>query len=165
MDDETDVRQQLTARIEAKRAGISRFLVRARPRRNRLANLSVVGSAIAAVMTAGPAIGGQSFTASVQGRLGFEDSSTVWRVLCLAAMLLSVAAAVATNLSNSRDLNGRVTAAETCNAELEGLETLLEFGQLPLPEAVKLYQQYVAKVPFVDESALPGNLPGGRSST
>ncbi|MFF5790741.1 hypothetical protein ACFY5D_01700 [Paeniglutamicibacter sp. NPDC012692] len=156
MDDESGVRQQLSARIEARRASIARFLLHARPRRNRLANLSILGSAIAAVMTAGPALGGQSFTASVQSTLGIEDSSTVWRVLCLAAMLLSVAAAVATNLSNSRDLNGRVTAAETCNAELEGLETLLEFGQLPVPEAVKLYQQYVAKVPFVDEAKVPG---------
>ncbi|GAA1496295.1 hypothetical protein [Paeniglutamicibacter kerguelensis] len=156
MDDESGVRQQLSERIKARRANISRFLSRTRPRRNRLANLSIVGSAIAAVMTAGPALGGQSFTASVQSRLGIEDSSTVWRVLCLIAMLLSVAAAVATNLSNSRDLNGRVTAAETCNAELEGLETMLEFGQLPLQDAVKLYQQYVAKVPFVDEVTVPG---------
>lgn len=154
MNNEPEVRQQLAARIAAKRASVSRFLDHARPRRNRLANISILGSAIAAVMTAGPALGGQSFTASVQDRLGIEDNSTVWRVLCLAAMLVSVAAAVATNLSNSRDMNGRVSAAETCNAELEGLETMLDFGQLPLPDAVKLYQQYVAKVPFVDEAGI-----------
>ncbi|WP_427015428.1 hypothetical protein ACQCSX_11350 [Pseudarthrobacter sp. P1] len=156
MGDEADVRQQLSARVAARRANLSAFLKRARPRRNRLANLSVAGSAVAAVMTAGPALGGKSFTATVQGSLGIEDSSTVWRVLCLVALLVSVAAAVATNLSKSRDLDGRVTAAETCNAELEGLETMLEFGQLPLQDAVKLYQQYVAKVPFVDEAAPAG---------
>jgi hypothetical protein len=114
-------------------------------------NLSVVGSAVAALLTAGPAVGGESFTSSVQGRLGIADDSVVWRVLCLAALIFSLLAAVATNLSNSRDLATKVGAAETCSAELEALQTSLQFGQLPVAEAVKLYQQYVTKIAFVDE--------------
>ncbi|MFI5085453.1 MAG: hypothetical protein ACHP7K_05935 [Actinomycetales bacterium] len=150
MDDGADIQQQLSARIKDKRDAISSFLGRARPRRNRLSNVSVVGSAVAALLTAGPAIGGQSFTSTVQGRLGLSDDSVVWRVLCLAALVFSVGAALATNLSNSKDLASQVTAAETCSAELEALQTSLDFGQLPVTEAVKLYQQYVSKVAFVD---------------
>jgi len=35
--------------------------------------------------------------------------------------------------------------------ELEGLSTLLEFGHLSVEDGVKLYQQYVTKIPFVDD--------------
>jgi hypothetical protein len=41
---------------------------------------------------------------------------------------------------------------EATNAELEGLQTLIEFEQLSLEDAVKLYQQYIARVPFVVET-------------
>ncbi|MCZ2403297.1 hypothetical protein IV498_08905 [Paenarthrobacter sp. Z7-10] len=153
MSEAPDLRQDLAEHIQTRRGAITLFLQHARPRRNRLANLSVVGSAVAAVLTAGPAIGGQSFTSSVQERLGLADDSVVWRVLCLLALIFSLGAAISTNLSNSRDLANRVSAAETCNAELEALQTSLAFGQLPLPDAVRLYQQYIAKVPFVEDPA------------
>ncbi|MFE4228906.1 hypothetical protein ACFRJ8_13560 [Arthrobacter sp. NPDC056886] len=45
----------------------------------------------------------------------------------------------------------KVTAAETCNAQLEGLQTALNFGRLPLGDAVQLYQQYSTQVAFVDD--------------
>jgi hypothetical protein len=35
------------------------------------------------------------------------------------------------------------------DGELEGLSLLLEFGQLPIDDAVKLYQQYTAKIGFI----------------
>lgn len=35
---------------------------------------------------------------------------------------------------------------------LEGLATLLEFGTLSVEDGVKLYQQYVTKIPFVDDT-------------
>ncbi len=135
MTEDPVLRQELSQRIQSRRANIRTLLQRARPRRNRLANLSIVGSAVAAVLTAGPAIGGQTFTATLQSRLGLADDSTAWRLLCLGAFLLSLFAAIATDLSNSRDLAGRVSAGESCNAELEGLPTLLDFAQLPIPEA------------------------------
>jgi hypothetical protein len=113
--------------------------------------LSIIGSAVAAVLTAGPGIGGESFAGSAQQILSLPSDSIVWRVLCLGALVMSLIATIATSLSNSQEIAARVTAAETCAVELEGLETSLVFGRVSLDQAVELYQQYSAKVPFVSD--------------
>lgn len=158
MKEDPATRQQLSDLIEQRRSSIRAFLRHARPRRNRLTNMSVVGSSIAAALTVGPAVGGTKFTEGVQALLSLQDDSYVWRVLCLAAVLFSLTAALATNLANSHETAARVSAAEACNAELAGLDAALSIGHLRLEDAVQLYQQYVAKVPFVDEA------PAGTSS-
>ncbi len=150
---EEEARQKLTENIEQRQSSIKRFLRRERPRRNRLTTTSVVGSALAVGFTAGPGVGGPSFAAGVQGALTLEQSSIVWQVLCLAAMVMSVVAAVTTNLANSHSVAEKVSAAEACNTQLEGLQTALTFGHLPLEDAVQLYQQYTAQVSFVDDVA------------
>jgi hypothetical protein len=147
-----EARQRLTENIEQRQSAIKVFLRRARPRRNRLATTSVVGSALAAGFTAGPAFGGTKFAEGVQGALTLDQSSIVWQGLCLAAMLMSVVAAVSTNLANSHSVAARVSAAEACNAQLEGLQTALTFGRLPVEDAVQLYQQYTTQVAFVDDA-------------
>jgi hypothetical protein len=48
-------------------------------------------------------------------------------VLCFLAMLASLAAAITTNLQKSHDLPGRISTAEAVDADLEGLQTLLQF--------------------------------------
>lgn len=141
----------LSTRIEQKQNAVRSYLGRERPRRNRLSNTSIVGSGLAAMLTAGPAFGGTDFTQAVQAAFSLESSSVVWRVLCLGAVLLSVAAALATNFANSHSLADRVSAAETCRAQLEGLQDTLSFGNIAVDEALKLYQQYVAQVAFVDD--------------
>lgn len=141
----------LSTRIEQKQQAVRSYLGRERPRRNKLSNISVVGSALAAMLTAGPAFGGTGFTNAIQGVFLLEDDSVVWRVLCLGAVLLSVSAALATNFANSHSLADRVSAAETCKAQLEGLQDTLSFGQIAIDDALKLYQQYTAQVAFVDD--------------
>lgn len=153
MTEDPQARQDLSARIHQRRASVLAFLRTARPRRNRLTNISIVGSALAAVLTLGPAVGGTRFTGAVQGIFSLRDDSTVWRVLCLAAVLLSLAAALATNLANSHALAQQVSAAEACSAELDGLESALQFGHLPIDNAVEMYRQYVAKVSFIDDAS------------
>lgn len=148
---EQEARQRLIENIEQRQEAIRLFLRQERPRRNRLATTSVIGSALAAGFTAGPALGGNQFAQGVQGALTLEQSSIVWQALCLAAMLMSVVAAVATNLANSHSVAAKVSAAEACNVQLEGLQTALDFGRLPLEDAVQLYQQYTAQVAFVDD--------------
>lgn len=152
MREDPGTRQQLSELIEQRRSSIKSFLRRARPRRNRLTNMSVVGSSVAAALTVGPAVGGTKFTEGVQALLSLQDDSYVWRVLCLAAVLFSLTAAMATSLANSHEVAARVSAAEACSAELAGLEAALSFGHIRLEDAVQLFQQYVAKVPFVDEA-------------
>ena len=69
----------------------------------------------------------------------------------MAAMLLSLVAAVSTNLANSHSVAAKVGAAEACNAQLEGLQAALSSGRLPLEDAIHLYQQYTSQVAFVDD--------------
>jgi hypothetical protein len=152
---EDDVRHELLSRIRARRASISAFVRDLEPRGARLTTLSIVCSSVVTALTAGPALGGAKFNSGIQQALGLPDESLVWRVLCLAAMILSIVAAVSTNMYKSRDVAARLSKAEKCNAELEGLEAQVEFGHVPLDRAVKQYQQYVAEIPFVPELPSP----------
>jgi hypothetical protein len=155
MDDAREVRQQLVERIAARRAGLAAYLRAVRPRRNRLVDLGIVASAATAVLTAGPALGGVPFDKAATTAVGLPAGSHAWRFLCLAALVTSLLATIATNMARSQDLAARVAAAEAANAALEGLETSLRFGRIPVDDAVDLYQQHVARIPFVDEVA-PG---------
>lgn len=150
MDEMWDTRQLLADRIEQKQQAVRFYLGRERPRRNRLSSISVMGSTLAATLTAGPAFGGTGFTNALQAVFSLSSDSIVWRVLCLGAVLLSVASALATNLANSQSIADRVSAAETASAQLEGLRDALSFGQISTQDALKLYQQYIGQVAFVD---------------
>lgn len=163
MADDDVLRRDLMARIEARRAAVHAFLRDSRPRTRRLANLTIVLTSLAAAFTAGPAVGGQTFADSVQKSLGLPSDATVWRTLCLGALVVSIGAAVLTNISKSQDAAGKLSTAEAAGAELEGLATLLHFGRLPLEDGVKLYQQYTAKIPFVEDVPVPalGHLAPG----
>jgi hypothetical protein len=160
MADDSELRRDLLWRIESRRAAVQAFLRTNRPRTRRRATIALVLSSLAALFTAGPAVGGQTFAEGVQKTLNLASDSYVWRVLCLLALLVSVGAAVLANISKSTDDVARLSAAEAANAELEGLTTLLEFGQLTVPDAVKLYQSYSVKIPFIDDQ--PGEEFGHR---
>ncbi len=148
-------RRDLLWRIDRRRASVQAYLRDNRPRTRRRATLTIVLSSLAAVFTAGPAFGGQNFADSVQAILGLSDDTTVWRVLCLLALLVSVGAAILTNLGKANDDVGRLSSAEAANTELEGLGSLLQYGQLTVEDGAKLYQQYSVKIPFVDEPPEP----------
>ena len=172
MADDTEIRRDLLMRIEARRAGVQAFLQENRPRVRRRANVTIVLTSLSAAFTAGPALGGETFAESVQNGLGLVTDSVVWRVLCLLALIVSVAAAVMANLAKSQDADSRLSTAEAANAELEGLTTLVHFGHLSVDDGVTLYQQYAVKIPFVQDLASiapgpwgpgPGGpAPGGR---
>lgn len=153
---ERDDQQQLLMRITERHRDVEAFLKRARPKSERLTTVSVVSSAVAAALTAGPGLGGPSFTQNVAGAFGGRDDSLVWRLLCILAMVVSVVAAISANLGKSKDAEARIIAAETSKAELEGLRTMLEFGQVSVPDAVGLYQQYVSKVAYVESTGPVG---------
>jgi hypothetical protein len=146
-----DMRQQLLERITARRASIDVYLRENRPRSDRLANTAIVSGAVAAVLVSGPALGGETFTSGAADVLAVRGSSAVWQVLCFLGMVAAVVAAISTNLHKSQNLAGRISTAEACDAELEGLETMLEFKRMSTEEAVELYQGYVTRIPFVDE--------------
>ena len=141
----------LLTRIGMRRFSIDDYLKQARPRGNRLVTVAVVSSAIAAVLTAGPAVGGESFTSGVASGLGLSNASLVWRGLCLLALLVSIVAAVTTNLARSQDTERKIAMAETANVELEGLQTAMEFGHTTVDDVVRQYHQCIAKIPWVQE--------------
>jgi hypothetical protein len=144
-------RGELLARIEMRRVSIDEYLQKARPRGGRLMTVAIVSSAIAAALTAGPALGGETFTEVVSKGLALPSDLLVWRFLCLFALVVSIIAAISTNLARSQDTERKIAAAESASAELEGLSTLVAFGQVPVGAAAKQYQQFVSKIPWVDE--------------
>jgi hypothetical protein len=155
MADDNQLRHDLLWRIEARRASVQAYLRERRPRTRRLATTTVVLSSLAAVFTAGPAFGGESFAKAVQDMFGLRSDSYVWRTLCLLALLVSVGAAVLTNIGKANDDVAKLSSAEAANAELEGLASLLQYGHLSVDDGVKLYQQYSVKIPFVDDQPAP----------
>ena len=161
MAEDSELRRDLLLRIEARRAAVQAFLRENRPRIRRRANVTIVLSSLAAAFTAGPALGGQPFAESVQRSLGLVTDSIVWQLLCLAALAVSVGAAVLTNIAKSQDSEARLSTVEAVNAELEGLASLLHYGHLSLEDAVKLYQQYTAKIPFVEDVPVYSGAPQG----
>jgi hypothetical protein len=159
--------QRLLAKIHDQMTCIDIFLRRARPRRTTLTVVTIVSSALAAALTAGPAIGGPEYTKRANQILHFEEAGDVWRYSCLVAMLVSITAAICVNLNQASKTESRIISAEVCKSELACLETLIEFHQVSLPEALKLYQQHITRVPFLDQRdegwVLPPQVPGGRT--
>ncbi len=155
MRSDADARQELLELIRPRRAGISAFVRNLGSRGARLTNVSIVCSVIVTALTAGPALGGAQFTGATANALNLPDNSLVWRGLCFLAMVLSIVAAVATNLYKSHDVAARLARAEATNVALEGLETMVEFAQVSTADAVERYQQLIAEVPFISDAASP----------
>jgi len=151
MADDDALRRDLVWRIETRRASIQSYLRQHRPRTRRKATITVVLSSLAALFTAGPALGGEPFAESVQNSLGLASDSYVWRTLCFLTLLVSIGSAVLVNLGKADDDVAKLSSAEAANTELEGLTGLLQFGRVTLEDAAKLYQQYIVKIPFVDD--------------
>lgn len=138
------------ATIVAKRACVQAHLRRHRPRSRRLTTATIVLTALAAAFTVGPGVGGDDFAVSVADAVG-TTGGLVWRGLCLAAAVVSVAAAIVTGLSKSQESTAKLNTAAAVDCELEGLAFLLQFGQLPIEDAVELYRQYISKIDFIED--------------
>jgi hypothetical protein len=148
--DEAQNRQDLTRQIDQRRDDIRAFLRHARPRRNRLTTVSIVASAVVAALTAGPGFGQDTFNAAVASIFSLSNPAIVWQVICVLASLLSLVAAIASSLANSRNSADQISTAESASAQLDGLLTALKYGDLPLGDAARLYQEYSSKAAFID---------------
>ena len=132
---------EIQRRIRDTRAQLERFLSKARPRKTRLLNTTIVGGTIAAALTAGPAVGGPSFTAWLTQSLGLR--SPAWRLLCAGATVCSVLAAAATQLLKSNHLEEHVARAEACRARLEVLDVSLSLHHIDVAQATSEYLRCV----------------------
>ena len=150
----TDVaHQDLVSQVRRKRTQIESFLAVARPRKRRLLNTTIVGGSLAAVLTAGPAVGGTAFTAALTRSFGLNPaSSPSWRILCAAASVCSIMATVATQLLKSHNIEEHVTRAQGCRAKLEVLDVGLTLGQLDVRQATAEYLKCVEDGSFLEVS-------------
>jgi hypothetical protein len=149
-----DTRARLLDTIQTRRAGIDRYVQEKTPASTRLSTISIVSSALAAALTAGPALGGEPFAQTVQTGLGLGGPDAVWRSLCFGALAVSVTAAISANLSKANDLMSRIAAAEAAGGLLEKMQRRLEYGELTVEQAVREYGDVVAGIPFVPEARL-----------
>lgn len=138
----------LLSQIQRKRAEVEEVIASALPRKRRLLNVSIIGGALAAVLTTGPAVGGQPFATWLKVTLGLAAPG--WQLLCAAAALCSVAATVATQLLKSNNLEERVFRGQSCRAKLESLEVGLSTGQLDVPRATSEYMKCLEEAAFLE---------------
>jgi hypothetical protein len=145
----TDAAQtaDLLGRIREKRGQVEAFLATAQPRQRRLLNITIVGGTLATALTAGPAAGGQAFTAWLTQALGLTSPS--WRLLCAAASVSSVAATIATQLLKSRNIDEHVARAQVCRAKLDVLEAAVTLGHLDGPQATAEFLRCVEDAAFL----------------
>jgi len=129
----------LLTQIATKRAQMDRFLAAAGPRKRRLVNLAIVGGTLAAAFTAGPALGGPTFTAWLTKSFGL--GSPAWQLLCGGAAVCSVSATVATQLLKSQNVEEHVSRAQSCRAKLDVLEIGLKTAQIDVPRATSEYMR------------------------
>jgi len=138
---------ELLTRINQQRAQVNAYLASAIPRKRRLLNTTIVGGSLAAALTAGPAVGGPSFTAWLTGALGLTSPS--WRLLCGGAAVCSVMATVATQLLKSDNVEQNVVRAQGTRAKLDVLEISLTAGQLDEKQALAEYLKCVEETAFL----------------
>jgi hypothetical protein len=147
MTDDTSGADTILASIKAKREEIDAYLKKTEPRHMRLVNGSIVCGALAAALTAGPGIGGSGFIEFAKTVVTF--GVPVWQALCLAATVLSVVVVIANGKMKAHDLTTKITAARGCNSKLEGLQLMLETGQMDVERAASLYTQYITEVSHI----------------
>jgi hypothetical protein len=143
------LRQELLGRIRTHQASINTYVRKMQGRRELIANISIVSSAIAAALMVGPSVGGSALTETVQKGLGWDDDSRVWGLLCITALIVNVVAAISAGLGKSNDPTERIIVAEACNAALEELGTDVEFGKHSVKIAAAEYGKIAVKILFV----------------
>ncbi len=147
MIDKASVLLDLNARIKDKNLQVSTYLAKAKPRKRHLVNTSIFAGSLSALLTAGPALGGKSFTAWLSGIFGLSSPS--WQILCGAAAVSSLIATVTLQLLKSHNLDENVAQAQICSAKLEILEVGLASGQMDDKQALTEYIRCVEGMAFL----------------
>jgi hypothetical protein len=139
---------ELLDRVVRKKHEVEAFIARAQPRRRRLLNITIFGGTLAAAFTAGPAVGGASFTQWLTKSFGLDNPA--WQLLCGAAAACSVAATVSTQLLKSQNVEEHVARAQSCRAKLEMIEVGLSTGYLDQQQATTEFLRCVEEASFLD---------------
>lgn len=142
-----DEMEKLQQQIAAKRKELATFLEKTEPKNTLLMTTSIVCGALAAALTAGPGVGGDGFVAQVN--ISESLGVPLWQILCLLASVMSVTAVIANGFLKFSDLTGKISEARMNDAKLEGLETMIEFGQIDLAQATREYTECLTKMAHI----------------
>ncbi|HWV14573.1 MAG TPA: hypothetical protein VN030_04005 [Cellvibrio sp.] len=137
----------LSGRIQQKRIQVNHYLAQTKPTKRRLLNSSIIGGSLSALLTAGPALGGQPFAAWLSGAFGLNSPS--WQILCGAAAACSLVATISLQLLKSNKLEENLAKAQICSAKLEILEIGLSAGQMDDKQALSEYIRCVEGTDFL----------------
>jgi hypothetical protein len=140
--------ETLLKAIQDKRTIVDAYLRKAGSRQRRLVTIAVVGGAVAASLTAAPAIGGKPFGDWLTELSGWDTPA--WRILCAAAAVCSLAAVIATQVLKSQSLDEHVARAHEERARLEWLDLSLATGLVGYEQAAAEYHKCVDGLAFLD---------------
>lgn len=141
----------LIPRVSAKRLDVERYLRAVGARHHRLITLTIVAAAVATLLTASAAFGGEPFAEWLTTT--FALSAPSWRILCGVAAVCSLTAAVATQLQTSKNYMEHIARAQKAKAALEMLEVSIALNHLDHHEATSEYLKIIETTSFIDPAA------------
>jgi pSer/pThr/pTyr-binding forkhead associated (FHA) protein len=139
---------ELLDRVRSKRAEVDKYLEFNSRRRCLLVNLVIISGALAALLTAPPAVGGKSFAAWLQQL--FHSSEPAWRFLCLFACLASLVSVIAIQIQKSNNYEEHIVRAQGLRAALEVLEASITCGSLAIHEATSQFLKCLEDSSFME---------------
>ena len=139
---------ELLDRVRSKRAEVDKYLEFNSRRRCLLVNLVIIAGALAALLTAPPAVGGKTFTDWLQQL--FQSSEPAWRFLCLFACLASLVSVVAIQIQKSNNYEEHIVRAQGLRATLEVLEFSITCGSLTIDKATSQFLRCLEDSSFME---------------
>jgi hypothetical protein len=135
------------ALIKGTQDKVAKYLVKERARQRWLLNLAILAGAFSTALTASPALGGLAFSDWLDDTFGL--TSPAWQILCAGAAICSLAAAIATQMLKSHNVDERVVRAEGVKARLEVLDVGRITGQLTPQQVATEYAACVQQASFI----------------
>ena len=139
---------ELLDRVRSKRAEVDKYLEVSSRRRRLLVNLVIIAGALAALLTAPPAVGGKPFTDWLQQL--FHSTAPAWRFLCLFACLASLAGVIAIQVQKSNNYDEHIVRAQGLRAALEVLEVSITCGSLTIHQATSQFLKCLEDSSFME---------------
>jgi hypothetical protein len=139
---------ELLDRVRSKRAEVDKYLEVTSRRRRLLVNLVIIAGALAALLTAPPAVGGKPFTDWLQQL--FHSTAPAWQFLCLFACLASLASVIAIQIQKSNNYEEHIVRAQGLRAALEVLEVSITCGSLTIHQATSQFLKCLEDSSFME---------------
>ena len=139
---------ELLDRVRSKHAEVDTYLEFNSRRRRLLVNLVIIAGALAALLTAPPAVGGKPFTDWLQQL--FHSTAPAWQFLCLFACLASLASVIAIQVQKSNNYDEHIVRAQGLRAALEVLEVSITCGSLTIDKATSQFLKCLEDSSFME---------------